>query len=190
MNGPASAGGWRNVTVRLAASRFRASAKLRLEKVADLLSVAYGGPDEARPFAPRGTADEWQEYVGQLTGATGCGALIPDACVCIPGGPNRVTAVALVTRIAETTAHIAQLAVDPQVQGRHLGAQLLDLACASAEVAGCRRVTLFVGGRNSRARRMYETARFEPMASFLAGGTFQPRRSTRVAPSGAIMTRR
>src|SRR5439155_26530630 len=120
----------------------------------------------------------------------GCGGLIADACICIPGGPSRLIAVALVTRIASTTGHIAQLAVDPQAQGRHLGAQLLDLACAGAEVAGCSRVTLFVGGRNSRARRMYETARFEPMASFLAGGTFQPRRSTRVAPSGAIMTRR
>lgn len=157
---------------------------------AELLAAAYGGPDEARPFAPHGTLDEWQEYVSQLTRGTGCGTLLREACLCLSGGPNRLLGVALLTRVASTTGHVAQLAIHPQVQGRRLGGQLLEAARAAAGAAGCRRVTLFVGGRNSPARRLYESARFEAMASFLAAGTFQPRRFTSVAPGGIIMTRR
>ncbi len=117
-----------------------------VQATAELLGRAYEGRDESRPFAPRGMAEEWTDYVHQLTTGTGCGRLITDVSVCVPGGPNRLLAVALVTRIAETTAHLAQLAVDPQMRGRHLGKQLLEVVCAAANQAGCTRMTLFVGG--------------------------------------------
>ena len=105
---------------------------LRLQATAELLGRAYDGRDEARPFAPRGLAEEWSDYIGQLSMATGCGRLMSDVSICVPGGPNRLLAVALVTRIAEGTAHLAQLAVDPTMRGRHLGKQLLETACSSA----------------------------------------------------------
>jgi ribosomal protein S18 acetylase RimI-like enzyme len=98
--------------------------------------------------------------------------------------------VALVTRIAESTAHLVQLAVDPQMRGRHLGTQLLEIVCSSANQAGCTHMTLFVGGRNSAARSLYESSRFESRASFVAAGSLQPRRSTSVAPGSAVITRR
>jgi ribosomal protein S18 acetylase RimI-like enzyme len=161
-----------------------------LQATAELLGRAYEGRDEARPFAPRGMAEEWSDYIAQLTTGTGCGRLMSDVSVCIPGGPNRLMGVALVTRIADGTAHLVQLAVDPQLRGRRLGKQLLEVACAAANQAGCGRMTLFVGGRNSRARSLYESSRFESMASFLAAGSLQPRRSTSVAPGSAVMTRR
>lgn len=161
-----------------------------LQATADLLGRAYDGLNEARPFAARGTAEEWSEYLGQLTKGTGCGSLMTDVSVCIPGGPNRLLGVALVTRIAEGTAHLAQLAIDPHMRGKHLGKQLLEIVCAAANQAGCQRMTLFVGGRNSRARSLYESSRFEIMASFLAAGTLQPRRSTSVAPGNVVITRR
>ncbi len=145
------------------------------EATAELFSSAYGDADEARPFAPHGTSDEWQEYVSQLTSATGCGSLLPHASICIPSGADRLMAVALVTRIAPTTGHVVQLAVDPQIHGRKVGARSLDAACSAAFNSGCARVTLFVGGRNTRARRLYETAGFKPMESFLAAGAFLPR---------------
>jgi ribosomal protein S18 acetylase RimI-like enzyme len=77
---------------------------------------------------------------------------------------------AIVTRVAESTAHLAQLVVDPQFQGRRLGAQLMELASAAAARAGCRRMTLIVGGSNRRARSIYEAARFHAMGSFVAAG--------------------
>src|SRR5262249_21734064 len=78
-----------------------------LPAAAALLLRAYEAHDEARPFAPRGTRGEWQDYVRQLTASTGCGALLPEACLCIPGGPNQLAGLALVTRIAPGTAHLA-----------------------------------------------------------------------------------
>ena len=157
---------------------------------AELLARSYPAKDEARPFAPGGSMDEWSEYVSQLASGRGCGVLLPEACFCISGGPSRLIGAALVTRLSDNTGHLAQLAIDPKVQRRHLGGKLLDLVCVAASQAGCGRVTLFVGARNSGARSLYEAARFEVMASFLSAGTLQPRRSTSVAPGRPIITRR
>lgn len=157
---------------------------------AELLARSYPAKDEARPFAPGGTSEEWSEYVGQLTSGRGCGVVLPDACFCISGGPSRLLGVALVTRLGDNTGHLAQLAIDPQAQRRRLGRRLLDLVCVAAAQAGCGRLTLFVGARNSSARSLYETTQFEVMASFLSAGTLQPRRSTSVAPGRPIITRR
>src|SRR5262245_58406438 len=156
-----------------------------LQATADLLSRAYEGADEARAFAPRGTAAEWRQYIEQLTTRTGCGTLLTDVCGAIPGGPNRLIGVALVTRIGEGVAHLAQLAVDPSMSGRGVGRQLLEFICATASQAGYGRMTLFVGGRNSRARSLYDSSRFEMRGSFVSAGTLQPRRATGVAPGAA-----
>ena len=161
-----------------------------LKATAELFQRAYAKPDEARPFAPAATPDEWTAYVNQLATGIGCGTLLPDASFAIPGGPGRLHGVALTTRIAETTAHLAQLAVEPTMQSRQMGSRLVEVACTAAAQAGCRKLTLLVGGKNSRARSVYERLRFESSASFLAAGTFQPRRSTSVAPGGAAITRR
>lgn len=178
---------------RVAPPRLPDVRKWRVDDVqatAELLSRSYEGRDEARPFAPRGLADEWLEYVQQLTIGTGCGRLMTDVSVCVPGGPNRLLAVGLVTRIAEGTSHLVQLAVDPQMRGRRLGSQLLENVCSAANLAGCARMTLFVGGRNSRARSLYESHRFENMASFIAAGSLQPQRSANSSSRGAISARR
>jgi ribosomal protein S18 acetylase RimI-like enzyme len=153
---------------------------------AELLGRAYADADEARPFAPGGTSAEWSDYVEQLTDSRGCGVPLPDASFCVSDG-QQLLGVALVTRVAESTCHLAQLVIDPRAQGRHLGRRLLDLVCASAAQAGCRLVTLFVAERNNRARRLYETSAFEATASFLSAGAFtRPKsRSTVITP---IMT--
>jgi ribosomal protein S18 acetylase RimI-like enzyme len=162
----------------------------QIDATASLLRRAFEPQDAARPFAPDGTEQEWQHYVTQLFTGTGCGSLLPAACYGIGAGIGRLAAIALVTRIAPMTAHLAQLAVDPQMRGRHIGSALLEAACGAAARAGCTRMTLLVGGRNQAARALYQQARFEPAGTFIAAGGSYPRRSTSVAPGGAIMTRR
>jgi GNAT superfamily N-acetyltransferase len=161
-----------------------------LQATAELLGRSYESPDPARPFAPRGTPAEWIDYVTQLTTGPGCGTLLPDACLALPAGPGRLAGVAITTRISSATAHLAQIAVDPAMQRRRLGVGLLETAVSVAARSGCSRLTLLVGGRNRAARRMYEEARFAYGPSFLAGGTFQPRRSTSVAPGARATTLR
>jgi ribosomal protein S18 acetylase RimI-like enzyme len=161
-----------------------------LSATADLFARAYNQNDDTRPFAPRGGADVWREYAQQLTTGLGCGRLLPEASIAVPGGPNRLLAAVLVTTIAQETAHIAQIAVDPQLQGKQMGSQLLEAACALAGHTGAARITLLVGGKNARARALYESARFESRASFISAGVHQPRPLTRVAPGATAMARR
>ena len=141
-----------------------------------LLAAAYPTADEGRPFAPRGTAEEWQEYVGQIVHASGCGTIMPDACFVAPHGPGRLAGTILVTRLAAATAHVAQVAVDPSAERRGVGRLLMGAACATAREAGCARMTLLVDDRNTRARRLYEQAGFVAVAGFVSAG--------RVSPSG------
>jgi ribosomal protein S18 acetylase RimI-like enzyme len=139
-----------------------------------LLARAYGPSDGSRPFAPRGTLEEWSAYVAQVVGGRGCGELMTGASWCVPSGPNSLSAVALTSRVSAGTGHLVQLAVDPQFQGRGMGAGLLEIACGAAARSGCRRMSLLVCGRNSRARRLYEEAGFAAVESFVSAGRIGP----------------
>ncbi len=158
----------------------------RLEDVqatAALFGRAYEKTVETRPFAPLGTPEQWSAYAGELfRGASG--ALLPEACLCLPAGPDKLSAVAIVTRIGENTAHLAQLVVDPALRRRRVGQQLMDLASAAAARQGCRRMTLIVGGANRPARAMFDAARYRTMGSLVAAGTLQPRRGSGTVASG------
>ncbi len=156
---------------------------------AALFGRAYDASAETRPFAPLGTPEQWFGYVNDLSRG-GSGLLIPEATLCLPAGPDRLSAVVLVTRIGESTAHLAQLVVEPQLRRRRIGQQLMETASAAAARVGCRRITVTLGGSNRPARSLFEAARYRTMGSMLAAGTLQPRRSTSVAPGGAVMTRR
>jgi ribosomal protein S18 acetylase RimI-like enzyme len=146
-----------------------------VQGMAALLRVAYPGADAVRPFAPKGTPEEWREYVGQLVHAGGCGTLMADACAVHEDTPGNMSGVVLVTRLSPETAHIAQLAVDPRDRGRGLGRRLVDAACVAARGAGCTRMTLLVESRNVTARRLYEAAGFRMRAQFVsAGGRVSP----------------
>ena len=112
-----------------------------------------------------------------------------DSCVARPDGPYRLAGVVLVTRLAATTAHIAQSAVDRRAERRGVGRLRVDEACGRARRAGCDRITLLVGGRNARARRLYDTSGFVETASFISAGRLQPLRSTSVAAGGNAITR-
>jgi ribosomal protein S18 acetylase RimI-like enzyme len=159
-----------------------------VDATASLLERAYGRSDGSRPFAPRGTRREWLQYVSRLAQTNGCGTLLADASLCVPAGPGRLTAVALVSRISPGTAHLVQLVVDPSAQRRGHGAALLSGCCRAAARAGCRRMTLLVDGRNTVARGLYDAAGFEVLGSFVAAGALQPLRSTSMAADPRLAT--
>ena len=143
-----------------------------LHAVANLFSRAYDPDCAARPFAPRGSRDEWVEYTAQLVHGSGCGRLLPEACVCLDDGLAEMRALALVTKVADHTAHLAQLAVEPGTRGQGLGRRLLEYACAASELAGCSHVTLLVSDRNDAALGLYRKCGFHAVATFVAAGRF------------------
>ena len=94
-----------------------------------------------RALMPRAVRAAWRdgggrEHVGQLIGAAGCGTIMVDSCVAPAGRSRRLAGVVLVTRLSATTAHIAQIAVDPLAQRRGVGRLLVDEACDRARRAG------------------------------------------------------
>ena len=181
----------RTIPLQGAADWPRTARSWRLDDVdatASLLERAYGRSDGSRPFAPRGTSREWLQYVSRLAQSHGCGTLLADASLCVPAGPGRLAAVALVSEISPGTAHLVQLVVDPGVQRRGHGAALLSGCCRAASRVGCRRMTLLVDGRNTVARGIYDGAGFEVMGSFVTGGALQPLRSTSIAPDPRLVT--
>jgi ribosomal protein S18 acetylase RimI-like enzyme len=81
------------------------------------------------------------------------------------------------------TGHIAQVAVDPGMQGRGVGARLVTGAMAAFAAGGFSRVTLLVSEENHRAVGLYTGLGFRNRASFVVALNRQPRRLSRVAPA-------
>ncbi len=136
-----------------------------------LMARAYAGDPTARCFSLHGRLDEWARYLGQLLAGPGCGTFAPDASFVVPSDetPSGLAAFVLTTFVAARTAHVAQLVVDPALQGRGLGRALLARAARTVQEAGAVRLTLIVGSANQPARTLYERAGFSSTGSFCYG---------------------
>lgn len=148
-----------------------------------LLANAYADESTARCFAPNGELSEWAQYVGQLLGSPGCGLFLPATSVVAEERSTRtLVGAVLATRIAADTVHLAQVAVDPGMWGRRLGARLVRTAMAAARAAGFERITLLVADENRRAQALYERLGFEATSEFLFGSRARPARRAVLEP--------
>jgi ribosomal protein S18 acetylase RimI-like enzyme len=136
--------------------------------VAQLLKRAYDGSSSAVCFAPTGLASEWERYGHRLLATRACGCFMPGASWVAGGETDALVSGAVVTTsLGSGTAHIAQIAVDPDEHRRGVGARLLAEACQAARRSGYRRMTLLVAEENQAARRLYDRFGFTPTAEFL-----------------------
>jgi ribosomal protein S18 acetylase RimI-like enzyme len=164
-----------------------------LQSVAPLLASAYGSTEAARAFAPTGRLEEWRRYVASLVSAEGCGVFDPQLSVVASASQGGLAAIAMMSRIAPGTAHLVQLAVRADVQGRGMGRAVLAHAIARAAASGCSEMTLLVHEHNQAARQMYAGAGFVERAAFLSAtwAAGQPCTSSSEAlPTGGVSTRR
>jgi len=135
---------------------------------AKLLARAYANDTGLRPFAREGTDAEWHDYVAAVTLRPGCGEFSSQASATHRAG-DALVGVALVTSIGRTTAHLAQLAIDPSARGRGLSRTLMSAVRANADrVLGASRVSLLVSGASRAALAVYAREGFRPVATFLA----------------------
>jgi ribosomal protein S18 acetylase RimI-like enzyme len=135
---------------------------------AAILKAAYQESDPLRPFGGAGRVEDWIEYLYALTTTDGCGQFAPDLSLVAADAAGALTGLALVTRVAPATAHLAQAAVDPRAQRQGLGRRLLTGALAGAAAAGALRMSLLVSDRNTAARELYCRCGFAPRAAFLS----------------------
>ena len=159
--------------------------------MARLCARAYASATETRAFAPHGTLDEWLEYIATLVTGPGCGRFLPAASFAIPGRQARRPDGAVVTTdLGLGTAHLAQIAVDPDVRGRGWGRALVQSAVGAAAAGGFRRMTLLVAGANARATALYDHLGFRERAVFIVGVRRVPRRLRRAALEPAAVVAR
>ena len=132
---------------------------------AALLRDAYGV--EGKHFAPRGTPEEWEQYVRILVERPGCGVIEPSVTRVVRNG-TALQALVLATRIAPGTLHLPQVAVHPTRRREGLAQRLVEQACRSAAARGVKQATLLVAESNTNARALYEKMGFTDTSAFLA----------------------
>jgi ribosomal protein S18 acetylase RimI-like enzyme len=123
-----------------------------LSAAADLFASAYDA-DAALHFTTSGTRDEWRTYVRQLVEQPACGSL-DDVATVMLRDQRGLVALALVTTLAPGTAHLAQLAVRPDSQGRGLARQMLSAALARADAEQRQIMTLLVAWSSAAAQQV------------------------------------
>jgi ribosomal protein S18 acetylase RimI-like enzyme len=129
-----------------------------IARAAALLEAAYS-PDAARYFAPNGTLDEWHRYVATMVNQAPCGVLDASLTRVVRDG-DRLQALALVTFMSPSTAHLAQLAISPEWRRRGRARHLVREVQSLAVQAGFQQLTLLVARSNDPARRLYESLGF------------------------------
>lgn len=135
-------------------------------RAATLLRDSYG--TEGRHFAPRGTLDEWEQYVRSLVERPGCGVVEPAITRVVRNG-SALQALVLATRIAPGTLHLPQVAVHPARRREGLARRLVEEACQAAAARGVKRATLLVAQSNTNARALYAKMGFADASAFIAG---------------------
>ena len=133
---------------------------------ATLLRDSYGA--EGQHFAPRGTPEEWEQYVRSLVERPGCGVIEPAVTRVVRDGSG-LQALVLATRIAPGTLHLPQVAVHPKRRREGLAQRLVDEACRAAAARGVKQATLLVADSNANARALYEKMGFVDTSTFVAG---------------------
>jgi ribosomal protein S18 acetylase RimI-like enzyme len=97
----------------------------------------------------------------------GCGENLPGASlVAIRRPTQKIVANLAVTAVRSRTAHIPQIAVAPEFQGRGLGTAMMELSFRRLARQGYKEVTLTVTDRNFDAVRLYERLGFETFRTF------------------------
>lgn len=142
-----------------------------------LLARGYAGQEAARCFAPNERLDEWAHYFAQLTRGAALGTLVPEATLLAEGSAGRTMGLAVTTAISPGTLHLAQLVVDPLMQGQGIGGHLIDAAMAWGATHGHRLMTLLVNDEHQVARGLYASRGFLPTGYFLYGRRAMLRRS-------------
>lgn len=137
-----------------------------LLSAATLLRESYG--TEGTHFAPRGTPEEWEQYVRSLVERPGCGVIEPTVTRVVRNGGS-LQALVLATRIAPGTLHFPQVAVHPSRRREGIAARLVEEACRAAAIRGVKLATLLVAESNANARALYEKMGFTHTSGFIAG---------------------
>lgn len=96
----------------------------------------------------------------------GCGRPLDEASFLVRKGSAAPAGFVLVTEISSGQAHVAQIAVAPEDEGKGLGRLLLSRSFLELAERGYRTVSLMVSEENRRALQLYESFGFRALLRF------------------------
>ncbi len=137
------------------------------EPMADLIVVAYRGHMDSQINDHYGTHAGALRFLQNIVVFPGCGVFQSGWSVVAPAGKGLAGAV-LASEVAPGVAHITQVAVRPEMQGRGLGRRLLIASMERAAAGGCRGVSLTVTTANQHAVALYQRLGFQVIKEFSA----------------------
>ena len=137
-----------------------------LESAAELMQHAHEGRVDAQMNELYRTQVGCQALLQNIMFQSGCGKLIPSASFVARDGAGDLVGFVVSTEISPRNAHLAQLAVGPDAQGRGLGRSFLIRTLHALARRGYETVSLMVSGSNQRAYSLYESAGFENVCEF------------------------
>ena len=137
-----------------------------LERAAKLMQRAHEGRVDAQMNELYRTQVGCQALLQNILFQSGCGKLIPSASLVARDGAGELAGFVVSTEISPRNAHLAQLAVGPDAQGRGLGRSIVIRTLHALARRGYETVSLMVSGSNQRAFSLYESAGFENVFEF------------------------
>jgi ribosomal protein S18 acetylase RimI-like enzyme len=150
---------------RYAIASWGAAAAAELPRI---IVKAYHGEVDAQINDQFTTEIGASAFARALLENAGCGEFCRGASLAAVDAAGRHCGVILTSLVAQDTAHITQICVEPGAQGSGLGRELLRQSLAALRDTGVRRVTLTVTASNARANRIYDTAGFTELRRFCA----------------------
>ncbi|HXE76083.1 MAG TPA: GNAT family N-acetyltransferase [Candidatus Xenobia bacterium] len=135
--------------------------------MAELIVRAYRGHMDSQINDHYGTEAGAQRFLQNIIVFPGCGVFQPGWSVVAPE-PDGLAGAVLASEVAPGVAHITQVCVRPERQGRGLGRALLLSCLQRAAAGGCRGVSLTVTTANRNAVALYERLGFQVIKEFNA----------------------
>jgi ribosomal protein S18 acetylase RimI-like enzyme len=134
---------------------------------AHLISSAYHGHLDSHINDQYRTVAGSLRFLHNIVRFPGCGLFDnPASHVLFRTGTNEVVGILLCSRVREDVAHITQLCVAREEQGRGLGRMLIEGSAAHLRTRGFRALTLTVTEANENAVALYRHAGFDVRHTF------------------------
>lgn len=136
------------------------------DRAAALITEAYDSHIDSEINDQYRSHEGSARFVQNIVQYPGCGVFLPGASVVAANRAGELVGLAMATRVAPHTGHLAQLCLDAAWRGSGLGFELLRRIVGGLRDAGIREVSLTVTEQNTRAVTLYERTGFHAIHRF------------------------
>ncbi|HZS44813.1 MAG TPA: GNAT family N-acetyltransferase [Blastocatellia bacterium] len=138
-----------------------------LAQITRLIYESYVGRPDSEINSQYSTHSGCREFFSNLISNTGCGRFLRTLSLVAEQEINkRIVGAVITTEISTGNAHLPQISVMPELQGKGLGRKMIEILSWRLSNAGYRTVSLAVSALNDPAVKLYEKSGFETLLEF------------------------